>query len=109
MKYLLVVAHPDDETLGAGASIWKWSREGHTVDVCIMCTEAKARAFRPSDEELGDDTNESNKFLGVNKISKQLQTPQHNPSPTDCHEQQRVRLYTPLNEGADKDASHRDT
>ena len=68
MKYLLVVAHPDDETLGAGASMWKWSREGHTVDVCIMCTEAKARAFRPSDEELGDDTNESNKFLGVNRI-----------------------------------------
>ena len=33
-----------------------------------MCTEAKARAFRPSDEELGDDTNESNKFLGVNRI-----------------------------------------
>lgn len=68
MKYLLVVAHPDDETLGAGASMWKWSHQGNTVDVCIMCTEAKARAFRPSDEELGDDTNESNKFLGVNKI-----------------------------------------
>ena len=68
MKYLLVVAHPDDETLGAGASMWKWAREGHQVDVCIMCTEAKARAFRPSDEELGDDTNASNKFLGVNRI-----------------------------------------
>lgn len=68
MKYLLVVAHPDDETLGAGASMWKWSHQGNTVDVCIMCTEAKARAFRPSDEELGDDTNESNKFLGVKKI-----------------------------------------
>ena len=68
MKFLLVVAHPDDETLGAGASIWKWSQEGHTVDVCIMCTEAKARAFRPSDKELGDDTNESNQFLGMNKI-----------------------------------------
>ena len=66
MKYLLVVAHPDDETLGAGASMWKWVHSGHTVDVCIMCTEAKARAFRPSDEELGDDTNESNRFLGVN-------------------------------------------
>lgn len=68
MKYLLVVAHPDDETLGAGASMWKWGHSGHTVDVCIMCTEAKARAFRPSDEELGDDTNESNRYLGVKHI-----------------------------------------
>ena len=33
-----------------------------------MCTEAKARAFRPEDNELEDDTNASNKFLGVNKI-----------------------------------------
>lgn len=68
MKYLLVVAHPDDETLGAGASMYKWTREGQTVDVAIMCTEAKARAFRPGDNELEDDTNASNKFLGVSKI-----------------------------------------
>ena len=68
MKYLLVVAHPDDETLGAGASMWKWSREGHTVDVCIMCTEAKARAFRPDDKELEDDTHNAIKSLGVNRI-----------------------------------------
>lgn len=47
MKYLLVVAHPDDEVLGAGASMWKWTREGDTVEVAIMCTAAKARVFRP--------------------------------------------------------------
>lgn len=65
MKYLLVVAHPDDEVLGGGASIWKWVKEGSIVDVAIMCTEAKARAFRPGDEELNSDLDESARFLGI--------------------------------------------
>lgn len=67
MKYLLVVAHPDDEVLGAGASIYKWTCNGDTVDVAIMCTEAKARAFRPEDKELDDDLNASSDFLGINR------------------------------------------
>lgn len=67
MKYLLVVAHPDDEVLGAGASIYKWTRNGDIVDVAIMCTEAKARAFRPDDKELDDDLNASAKYLGISK------------------------------------------
>lgn len=67
MKYLLVVAHPDDEVLGAGASMWKWSHDGDEVEVCIMSTEAKARAFRPSDAELEDDTDAAVSFLGVKK------------------------------------------
>ena len=68
MKYLIVVAHPDDEVLGAGASIWKWSQNGNQVDVCIMCMEAKARAFRPEDNELEDDTHNAIKSLGVDRI-----------------------------------------
>lgn len=56
MRYLIVVAHPDDEVLGCGASIYKWTRLGDQVDVCIMSAEAKARAFRPEDNELEDDT-----------------------------------------------------
>jgi LmbE family N-acetylglucosaminyl deacetylase len=67
MKYLIVVAHPDDEVLGVGASMWKWSHEGNQVDVCIMCTEAKARAFRPDDKELDDDTHAALAYIGVNK------------------------------------------
>lgn len=67
MKYLIVVAHPDDEVLGAGASIYKWARNGDIVDVAIMSTEAKARAFRPGDEELNDDLDESSAFLGIQK------------------------------------------
>ena len=65
MNYLIVVAHPDDEVLGAGATIHKLAQEGHIVDVCIMCTEAKARAFRPEDNELNDDMDSSLKMLGV--------------------------------------------
>ena len=32
-----------------------------------MCTEAKARAFRPDDKELDDDTHAALKYIGVNK------------------------------------------
>ena len=67
MKYLIVVAHPDDEVLGAGASIWKWSHARDSVDVAIMCTEAKARAFRPLDSELEGDTDAAVSYLGVGK------------------------------------------
>jgi len=67
MNYLIVVAHPDDEVLGAGASISKWTKEGHNVDVCIMSTDAKARAFRPDDNELNDDLNSSASFLRIGK------------------------------------------
>lgn len=67
MKYLLVVAHPDDEVLGAGACIYKWTHQGDNVDVAIMSKEAKARAFRPEDKELDDDLNASAQFLGINK------------------------------------------
>ena len=48
--------------------IWKWCKEGNTVDVAIMCTEAKARAFRPEDNELEDDTHNAIKSLGVDRI-----------------------------------------
>ena len=67
MKYLLVVSHPDDEVLGAGASIYKWVKAGDTVEVAIMCTEARARAFRPEDNELENDTNDSTQYLGISK------------------------------------------
>ena len=67
MNYLIVVAHPDDEILGVGASIYKWIKAGDTVDICIMCTEAKARAFRPRDKELAADAFKSAAYLGINK------------------------------------------
>ena len=35
--------------------------------MCIMSTEAKARAFRPEDNELEDDTHAALAYIGVNK------------------------------------------
>ena len=35
------------------------AHDGDEVDVFIMCTEAKARVFRPSDAELEGDTDEA--------------------------------------------------
>lgn len=67
MKYLIVVAHPDDEVLGAGASIHKWTSNGDVVDVCIMCSEAKARSFRPENEDLKKDLENSSAFLGIGR------------------------------------------
>lgn len=68
MKYLIVVAHPDDECLCAGASIWKWVKEGNSVDVCVMCSQAQARSRRPSDENLASDMKSSMSFLGIQNI-----------------------------------------
>ena len=36
MKYLIISAHPDDEVLGCGGSMAKWSKDGHAVYVLIM-------------------------------------------------------------------------
>lgn len=68
MNYLIVVAHPDDEVLGVGATIHKLTGEGHNVDVCIMCAEVKARAFRPKDDELNNDLNASSEMLGIRNV-----------------------------------------
>lgn len=68
MNYLIVVAHPDDEVLGAGATMHVLAQQGHNVDVCIMCTEAKARAFRPGDKELEADMYASANMLKVRKM-----------------------------------------
>lgn len=70
MSYLIVVAHPDDEVLGAGATMYKLRQAGKEVNVCILCGQADARNFRPEDEELEEDTENSMKLLGVNKVFK---------------------------------------
>lgn len=66
MNYLVVVAHPDDEVLGAGATINKLIREGHQVAVAIMVAQAAARANLS--DSLTEDQHEAMMLLGVEKV-----------------------------------------
>lgn len=43
------------------------AHDGDEVDVCIMCAEAKAWVFRPSDAELEGDTDAAVSYLGVKR------------------------------------------
>lgn len=66
MNYLFVVAHPDDETLGAGATIHKLVQNGEKVAVCTMANHAAAR--RNLSDTLLDDQAAALKILGVKTV-----------------------------------------
>lgn len=68
MSMLVVVAHPDDEVLGAGATMYRLAQKGEKVNVCIMSGNVRARDKRPSDTELENDINSSMNLLGVSRI-----------------------------------------
>lgn len=70
MNYLLVVAHPDDEVLGAGATIHKLIQEGHRVDLCILSAEAAARSISHCCADLASDLDNVVKTLGIKRLYK---------------------------------------
>ena len=43
MKYLIIAAHPDDEVLGCGGSMAKWSKTGSEVHILILAEGVSAR------------------------------------------------------------------
>lgn len=65
MNYLIVVAHPDDEVLGAGATIHKLIEEGNRVAVATMANHAAARANISA--TLSDDQEKAFSIMGVEK------------------------------------------
>ena len=65
MNYLIVVAHPDDEVLGAGATIHKLIAEGNSVAVAIMVSQVAARKNLSS--TLSADEEEALSVIGVHK------------------------------------------
>lgn len=65
MNYLIVVAHPDDEVLGAGATIYKLIQNGHSVAVCTMVNFVGARSN--ISETLAQDQGDAMKIMGISK------------------------------------------
>lgn len=65
MNYLIIVAHPDDEVLGAGATILKLQEEGHKIAVATMSNHASARTN--ISVTLSDDQKRAMRILGVKK------------------------------------------
>lgn len=64
MMNLVVVAHPDDEVLGFGATGAVLTASGDEVQALLLCGKADVRTRRPSDIELLDDCHEAQKRLG---------------------------------------------
>ena len=65
MNVLFVVAHPDDEVLGAGATIHKLVKEGHKVAVATLANHAAARVNLS--DTLSADQEKAFSIMGVQK------------------------------------------
>lgn len=63
-RVLVVVAHPDDEVLGFGATGARLADAGASVRCCFLCGGVAARGLRPTDEDLGRDALAAQAILG---------------------------------------------
>lgn len=68
MKYLFIVAHPDDEVLGSGGTIYNLIKTGNDVTVCFLSSKAEARNVKIGASNIEAQIKNSLNVLGVNKI-----------------------------------------
>lgn len=66
MKHLFVVAHPDDEILGAGAYIYDRAAAGDEIGVMVLNTCDTTR-YDANRKKIVDDLRVSQKIVGVTK------------------------------------------
>lgn len=76
MRYLIIAAHPDDEALGCGGSMSKWSKNGHEVHVVIMAEGATSRDEKRDRESrqseisnLAKSSRKAGKIFGVKSLN----------------------------------------
>jgi N-acetylglucosamine malate deacetylase 1 len=67
MNVLAVVAHPDDEILGCGATFKKLADQGHHVYSCVLCSEAGARFDKPAREKLATVGERAARMVGISE------------------------------------------
>lgn len=67
MKYLFVVAHPDDEMLGAGGMIYNLIKKHNEVSLCFMCSAAEARKNVSNTISIKEQTTNSAKSLKISE------------------------------------------
>ncbi len=67
VNVLAVVAHPDDEIFGCGATLKKLADAGHSVYTCVLCASADARFQRPSVNRLAEVSATAEEILGVSE------------------------------------------
>jgi len=65
MTVLVVGAHPDDEVLGAGGAIARWTDAGRRVRACILSGNVRARQRRPPEDQLLAEMQEAHAVLGM--------------------------------------------
>lgn len=63
MKYMIIVAHPDDEALGVGGFIYDRAQRGDNV--CVVIANEDAIPSRPG---MADDMRKSHRLLGVHQV-----------------------------------------
>jgi LmbE family N-acetylglucosaminyl deacetylase len=74
-KILVVAAHPDDEVLGCGAAMAKWTAQGHAVSIAILGEGATSRYARRQDgqpeemSELQRAAREAARVLGIEDVT----------------------------------------
>jgi len=61
---LIIVAHPDDEILGFGATGAKLVKHGEVVQPVILCGNVDVRHKRPTNDELYSDMLAANNIVG---------------------------------------------
>ncbi len=64
-KILVIVAHPDDEVLGAGATLSRLAQEGHDIHVCILCESSSPRYENNMVDILKENAYHAGKVLGI--------------------------------------------